>query len=66
MAHAEDYFWTLNMGEIQMGDGAKLEVDSKHMILDSGLTYALIPSEDFGKLTNLLSTKYGVNCKKSE
>jgi len=54
------------MAEIKMGDGAKIDVDSKYMILDSGLTYALIPSEDFNKLTNLLKSKYGVNCTKSE
>lgn len=49
-----------------MGDGAKLDVESKFMILDSGLTYALVPTDDFNKLTNLLSTKYGVDCKKAE
>jgi hypothetical protein len=32
------------------------------MILDSGLTYALIPSEDFKVLTTLLESKYGVKC----
>jgi len=49
------------MGDIQFSDGKKLEVDAKHAILDSGLSYALIPSEDFGKITNLLQS-YGVKC----
>jgi saccharopepsin len=66
MAHAQTYFWVMNMGDIKFADGAKLEVDSKHMILDSGLTYALIPSEDFNKLTALLDTKYGVKCTAAE
>jgi len=42
------------MGEIQTSDGKKLNADAKHAILDSGLSYALIPSEDFSKITNLL------------
>jgi hypothetical protein len=40
-------------------------VDSKHLILDSGLSYALIPSEDFKALTTLLSKSYGVTCAAS-
>jgi hypothetical protein len=66
MAHAQTYFWVMNMGDIKFSDGAKVEAGSKFMILDSGLTYSLIPTEDFNKLTSILSTKYGVNCTKSE
>jgi len=40
-------------------------VDSKHLILDSGLSYALIPSEDFKALTTLLNKSYGVTCAAS-
>lgn len=40
-------------------------MDSKHLILDSGLSYALIPSEDFKALTTLLSKSYGVTCAAS-
>ena len=56
----------MNMGDIKFADGAKLDVGSKFMILDSGLTYSLIPTEDFNKLMTLLNTKYGVNCTKAE
>jgi len=49
------------MGPVAFSDGKKLEVDAKHAILDSGLSYALIPSEDFAKITNLLGG-YGVKC----
>lgn len=66
MAHAQTYFWVMNMGEIKFSDGAKLDVGSKHMILDSGLTYALVPSEDFNKLTDMLDKNYGVKCKAAE
>lgn len=36
------------------------------MILDSGVSYALIPTEDFNKLSDVLSKNYGVSCKKGE
>ena len=32
------------------------------MILDSGLSYALIPSQDFKALTQMLKTSYNVDC----
>jgi len=54
----------MNMGDVKFADGAKIDQGSKFMILDSGLTYTLIPTEDFNKLTTILSTKYGVNCTK--
>ena len=44
MAHKKQFFWTINMGENQMADGKKLDIASKFLILDSGLSYALIPS----------------------
>ena len=62
MAHKKDYFWTLNMGQIQFSDSKKLESESKHLVLDSGLSYALIPSEDFKILTQNLEKNYGVKC----
>lgn len=61
-AHKTDYFWTLNMGKLKFSDGTALPVESTHLILDSGVSYSLIPSEDFKKLTDLLGKKYGVNC----
>jgi hypothetical protein len=50
MAHKKDYFWTVNMDEnVKLGK-EKLPISSKHMILDSGVSYALIPTEDFNNL----------------
>jgi hypothetical protein len=54
------------MGPIEFGDGQKLDVGSKIMILDSGVSYALIPTEDFNKLSEILSKNYGVTCQKGE
>ena len=66
MAHKKTYFWTLNMGDTQFADGNKLAVESKHVILDSGLSYSLIPSEDFKILTQTLEKSYGVKCAAGE
>lgn len=65
-AHKTDYFWTLNMGQISFGDGTKFTTDSNHLIIDSGVSYSLIPSADFNNLTQLLEKKYGVTCGKKE
>jgi hypothetical protein len=42
------------MADISFSDGIKLKVEAKHMILDSGVSYALIPSQDFKQLTEIL------------
>lgn len=64
MAHKKDFFWTLNMqNKLGFSDGKKLDLESKHMILDSGVSYALIPSEDFAKVSGFLEKNYGVKCK---
>lgn len=62
MAHKKTFFWTVRMGDIKFGENKKFNSVSKHMILDSGLSYALIPSADFASLTQMLNTEFGVNC----
>ena len=52
--------------QLAFADGKKLDVGSNIMILDSGVSYALIPTEDFNKLSDVLSKNYGVSCKKGE
>ena len=54
------------MGPLAFADGQKLDVGSNIMILDSGVTNALIPTEDYNKLTGILSKNYGVTCKSGE
>lgn len=66
LAHARTYFWTLRMGPLAFADGQKLDVGSNIMILDSGVSYALIPTDDYNKLTQVLSKNYGVTCKSGE
>jgi hypothetical protein len=66
LAHQRTYFWTLRMGQLEFADGQKLDVGSNIMILDSGVSYALIPTEDFNKLSEVLSKQYGVTCQKGE
>jgi hypothetical protein len=66
MAHASDFFWTVGMKEeVKFGD-KPFKTSTNHMILDSGVSYALVPSEDFAKLSSFLDTEYGVSCKKGD
>lgn len=62
MAHKKTFFWTVRMGDLTFAENQKFKSDSHHMILDSGLSYALIPSADFKALTEMLSKNYNVNC----
>lgn len=64
MAHASDFFWTIGMNEeIKFGE-KPFKTKTSHMILDSGVSYALIPSEDFKELSSFLDKEYGVTCAK--
>lgn len=53
------------MGQIEFADKTKLKSDSQHLVIDSGLSNSLIPSEDFKSLTETLDKTYGVQCAKS-
>lgn len=50
------------MGDLSFADNKKFTTTSKHMILDSGLSYALIPSADYKALTQMIESNYGVKC----
>jgi len=56
----------MRMGQISFGDDKKFESTTKHMVLDSGLSYALIPSADFKSLSEMLNKNYGVDCQGPE
>lgn len=62
VAHKKTHFWVVNMGQLEIEGGPKINAISKHMIFDSGLSYALIPSEDFKSVVSLLNN-YGVKCE---
>ena len=50
--HGEKY-WTLNMGDVSLGSNKPLEdIKSRYVIMDTGVSYALIPATDFVALTN--------------
>jgi hypothetical protein len=36
------------------------------MVIDSGLSYALIPSDDYKSLTSILEKQYGVKCSSGD
>jgi hypothetical protein len=66
MAHKKDYFWTVNMEDKVKFGNNNLAISSKHMILDSGVSYALIPTEDFQALHQFLNKPYGISCSKGD
>ena len=43
------YYWTVNLGNIEFKntENSTLNITSQYLILDSGMTYALIPLNDF-------------------
>lgn len=55
-------FWTLNMGAVSLGSKSVADIKSRYVIMDTGVSYALIPAVDFVTLTNELSTNFGVKC----
>ena len=58
--HGEKY-WTLNMGDVSLGTKSIDSIKSRYVIMDTGVSYALIPAVDFVALTSEL-TSLGVKC----
>jgi hypothetical protein len=55
-------FWTLNMGSISLGTKEVEDIKSRYVIMDTGVSYALVPAVDFVTLTSNLDKNYGVKC----
>jgi hypothetical protein len=49
---------------IGSGPNSTAKISSSNVILDSGLSYALIPSRDIKAITQLLNDKYGLSCSR--
>jgi hypothetical protein len=50
------------MGDISLGTKSVDNIKSSYVIMDTGVSYALIPAADFVSLTNELSSGFGVKC----
>jgi len=60
-------YWTLAM-EATALEGANgredaLDIKAKYAIMDTGVSYALVPSADFLAVVRALGTLYGVQCQ---
>lgn len=62
MSHSSDFFWTIGMNEEVIFGEETLKTSTNHLILDSGVSYALIPSEDFATLSQMLESNHGFKC----
>ena len=63
--HQEKY-WTVNMGQIGLADEKVFmpmyDMKSKYAIMDTGVSYAILPTSDFLLIKEQLKS-YGVECK---
>jgi len=63
-------YWSIPMGgdQISLGSGpnSTAKISSSNVILDSGLSYALIPSHDIKVMMQLLNDKYGLSCARDQ
>lgn len=62
----DEKYWTLKMGDIKLqnskGEASAVgDIQSKHIIMDTGVSYALLPVHDFKVITSKLA-EYGVEC----
>ena len=57
-------YWSLPMGNSKIRLGQNISsIQSSNVILDSGLSFSLIPSSDFKLIESLLKDQYGIFCK---
>ena len=45
-------YWTLNLKDVGIGANSLEDLNSKYVIMDTGVSYALIPASDFILLTS--------------
>jgi hypothetical protein len=66
----KEKFWTLNMAEVGLQDSQNYnmlsDLKSRYAIMDTGVSYAIIPVDDFLNLKEQLKTAFQVNCTEPE
>lgn len=64
---SNDYYWTIRMDEVRFSDmPVKLNIESKHFILDTGMSFGIIPIQDFNAITEYLFYDKLVDFEESE
>lgn len=80
MASGSNRYWQVEVQDIKLGPGSLLglttnedsiygkhmKVGQRKMALDTGLSYAIIPTADLEKIKTALSTVAGIKCDKSD
>lgn len=70
-ASPSEKYWSIELSDVSLlPNGAEYASDTlaysqRQLILDSGVSYCLVPARDFSYLLNLLH-HFGVDCKQSE
>lgn len=67
--HGKDKYWTVGMKQVDFGKSRITPEDSsRRVVLDTGLTYAMMPFKDFNRLIQILKTDHQIDCtgKKEE
>ena len=59
---SNEKYWTLNMNSVFLGKDKVPDIVSKYVIMDTGVSYSLIPSDDFAAITSLLKKNFDVSC----
>lgn len=69
IVHSERY-WTLNMAQVSLNeqkDNQVLEdIKARYAIMDTGVSYAIIPVDDFLLIKEYLKSNFSVSCKEPE
>ena len=71
LTNKTDYFWTVNMDQARLYGGnplnhkriySKVELQSRYLMIDTGLSYALAPYKDIKIIVDSFHKYYGVQC----
>ena len=58
------YYWSVNLDSAGWTDSSstKMNIKSKYLIVDTGMSYSLIPDTDFQEILNFLKQQQGIEC----
>ncbi len=62
---SDEKTWSVTFDGMQFKNGPKLAIKSERIMLDTGVTYALVPKEDVNALAKALMG-FSINCQAPE
>ena len=66
----QEKYWTLNMASVGLNDPKEYQelndIKARYAIMDTGVSYAIIPTEDFLLIKEYLQSNFSVSCKEPE